>query len=287
MLRSMTGYGESEVATDGHTINCEARSVNGRFLNVSVRLPEPFQYLEHDIRNLVRTKLTRGSVSVGIKVEVTGPETYTLNEGLLRHYLSMLSGIRDSVSTRKETDPTALLSLPGVVERVVPGSSAQTRQAILSAVEKALNLMAKMREKEGKSLARDLRQRLATIKKHTDRIEKRSRATVEERRKTLKRRMEEFLTEYDRQRLNLEMLVQIDKVDIHEELVRLKGHLAHFKEIFKEPPPIGSKLTYLTQEMHREANTLSVKSMDRHISLSIVLIKEELERIREQLQNVE
>lgn len=287
MLRSMTGYGESDISRDRYTVSCEARSLNARFLNISIKLPESLQYLESEIREAIRSKLTRGSVNIIIKMEEAAPESYKVDRHVLDHWMSILKEIRKKMGTTRQPDPGIFFSLPGVVEKLEPPSDVRIREATLLAVDKALNLLVKMRTEEGKNLSKDLRRRLDKIRRYVDKIEKRSVKSTEERKKALKRRIEEFLTDYDKQRLNFEILTQIDKFEIKEELVRLRSHLTHFKKVFDEPPPVGSKLIYLSQEMHREANTLSVKSMDGPISLSIVLIKEELERIREQLQNVE
>jgi uncharacterized protein (TIGR00255 family) len=283
----MTGYGECEIGGDGYTVSCEARSVNGRFLNISIKLPESLQSFEQEIRRAIRSKLRRGSVNVTVRVDETTPRGYEVNRGILDHYLSLFKELHQEAGTEWSPDPVAFFSLPGVLINPEPEPDLKMRRVILSAVVKSLDLAVKMRIEEGKSLAKDLRQRLGKIKRCVDRIDRRSTAAIKEKKKTLKRRIEEFLTDYDRQRLNLEILMQIDKFDIKEELVRLRSHLSHFRKILDERIPIGSKLTYLTQEMQREANTLSVKSMDGSISLFVISIKEELERIREQLQNVE
>lgn len=287
MLRSMTGYGESEVSGAQYTVKCEIRSINGRFLTFSIKLPESLQYLEFEIRKAVKAKLRRGTVYITIKIDEAVPESYRLNMDAIGHYTSILEKIKEETGISKEPDPGIFFSLPGVIENVEPEPSSETRETVLTSIEKAMGQLLKMRVEEGKNLTKDLRERLNKIEDYVGRIEKRSVQSIEERRRRLKERIEEFLTEYDKERLNLEVLTQIEKYDIKEELVRLKSHLSHFKKGFDEPPPVGSKLIYLTQEMQREANTLAVKSMDASISLDIVLIKEELERIREQLQNVE
>lgn len=283
----MTGYGERQISGDGYTVSCEARSVNGRFLNISIKLPESFQHLEAEIRRAIRSRLSRGSVNVTVEVDETVGQEYRVNKDVLDHYVSIFREIREKTNIGRQPDPAVFFSLPGVVEKLEPQADFEIRKATLSAVDEALDLAVKMRIEEGRNLAKDLRKRLGKIKKCVGRIERRSMAAIKERKRSLKKRIEEFLTEYDKQRLNLEILTQMDKFDIKEELVRLRSHLDHFKKTLDEPPPIGSKLTYLTQEMQREANTLSAKSMDSSISRYIVLIKEELERIREQLQNVE
>jgi len=287
MLKSMTGYGECETSGDGYTVSCEVRSVNGRFLNISIKLAESLQRFEQEIRRAIRSKLRRGSVNITVRVDEAAPRGYEVNRDILNHYLSLFKELQRETDIARSPDPVAFFSLPGVLESAEPEPDLQMRRVILSAVDKSLDLALKMRIQEGKSLAKDLRQRLGRIKKCVDRIERRSAVAAKEKKSALKRRIEEFLTDYDKQRLNLEILMHIDKFDVKEELVRLRSHLSHFSKILDEPVPIGSKLTYLTQEMQREANTLSVKSMDGPISLFVVSVKEELERIREQLQNVE
>ncbi len=283
----MTGYGEAEVKKGEYAVNCEVRSVNNRFLNISVKLPDSFQCLESEIRDAIRSKLKRGSVSITMKAEEVTPGNYEVNTDRIEYYASILKKLKKKTGITAQPDPGIFFLLPGVVESLESRADVKIREATLLAVNRALNSVVKMRIEEGKNLTIDLRQHLDKIKKSVGEIEKRSGKSLEKRRVAFKKRIDEFLTDYDKQRLNLEILVQIDKFDINEEIVRLKGHLNHFKKVLGESSPVGSKLTYLTQEMHREANTLSVKSMDGAISLSAVSIKEELERIREQLQNVE
>ncbi len=287
MLRSMTGYGESETTIGGYTVSCEARSLNGRYLSLSVRLPDAFQYLETDIRKSVRSRLSRGSVNINVRVEGQAPPTHSVNQEALDYYLSIMEEVRKRTGITREPDPGLFFSLPGVVSGAELKDDPRLRKATLLVVNRALDSLVSMRDEEGKNITRDLKKRIDRVEKHVERVEKRSRSSVNSRRKALEKRISELLTDYDRQRLNIEILMQIDKLDIHEELVRLRSHLDHFNKTLKVRPPIGSKLVYLTQEMHREANTLSVKAMDRSISRYVVEIKEELERMREQLQNVE
>jgi len=287
MLRSMTGYGESETTEGGCTYTCEARTVNGRFLAVSVRMPDSLQYLEPDVRKAVRERLTRGSVHITVRVNEEGALPSKVNMKVVDHYLSILGQIRKKTGSTRQPDPAILFTLPGVIGDADPCTAPRAKEVVLSLVNRSLELVTAMRIEEGRHLTADLTQRLDKIEQYVSRVSERSVQSVQEKREVLRKKVEEFLTEYDRERLNLEILTQIEKFDVQEELVRLRSHLDHFRGMLAEPPPAGSKLTYLTQEMQREANTLTVKSMDAEISHTIVLLKEELERIREQLQNVE
>jgi uncharacterized protein (TIGR00255 family) len=287
MLKSMTGYGESETTIDEYTISCEARALNGRFLSLSVKLPDAFQHLEAEVRKAARSRLSRGSVNINVRVEGKAAPIQRVNQEVLDYYLSIMEDVRKRTGITREPDPGLFLSLPGVISGTELKDDPRIRKAALLVVGKALDSLVSMRDEEGRSISRDLVRRVDRVKKHVERIEKRSSKSVASRRRGLEKRINELLTDYDRQRLNIEILMQIDKLDIHEELVRLRSHLDHFDKTLEERPPIGSKLIYLTHEMHREANTLSVKAMDRPISRYVVEIKEELERMREQLQNVE
>lgn len=291
MVRSMTGYGKSDCMLDGAPCTVEARSVNGRYLELSVKLPK--EYAEHEgrIREVVRENVLRGSVNLFIRrdelSEVT-PQNVDIEAA--RHYVEALRTIQAELGIGGEVRIEHLTVFPSIFQRPPlagerPDQWPELRQAIIA----ALGAMNAMRDKEGKDLTRDLNQRCEIIASALDLVESRSRERIPAERDRLRERVRQVLDDrsVDESRLMLEIVLLSEKLDITEECVRLRSHINHFRQYMSSEQQPGRKLNFLVQEMNREINTIGSKCNDSDIAVTVVTMKEELERIREQIQNVE
>ena len=294
MLLSMTGFGEAHGQPDQLAVVVEVRSVNSRHFKLSYRASEGYAGLEPDVENLVRQKVRRGAVQLNLRVdrEATG-EDYRVNGVVLDSYLSQLGSYRERASINDVVRLDALLALPGVIEdksRSSPDPH-QDWPVIKPIVAEALEAMSKMRAAEGKELAADLAAQCRAIAAHVDQVEARAPHVSEEYRQRLTDRankvMEEFGVAVQASDLVREVSLFIDRSDIREEIVRLGSHLKQFEQALELSESAGRKLEFIAQEMGREINTIGSKANDTEISRSVVEIKAALERIREQIQNVE
>ena len=291
-LLSMTGFGRGSAEVEGVTCACDVRSVNHRFVDVKVRLPRDLLPLEPRVVERVRAAVGRGRVDVTIRVDVVGRSAQTLE---VDADLAVASGDALGELARAVGDegsrPTveSLAALDGVLKLrpVDLGESAQ--EPLLAAVDAALAEHARMRGAEGQALQRDLAGRLSTISEAMDEVEER----VEEQLPRLRDRLTERLrtlmgeTPVDPERILTEAAILADRSDVSEEIVRLRQHLAAFREAIDGGGTVGRKLDFLAQELLREANTMGSKAWDAPLSMRVIDIKSEIERIREQVQNVE
>ncbi len=293
MVFSMTGYGSGEVERDGIAARAEVRSVNNRFLELSIRLPRTLQLRENDVKELVRKKLVRGKINVTISVERNHAEDVPIKVNLAaaKGYYNLLQELRKAVKIRETVSLQHLLTFSEVFEAPEGDETdaeewAVAAEALNLAVEKLLT----MRSNEGKELSTDLRQRVQNIASVLHTIEEAGKARIPDERSRLRERVMQLVTDQtiiDEKRLEFEILLLSDKLDITEECVRFKSHNKYFLDALANDEAAGRKLTFLLQEMNREANTIGSKASDAEISQSVVFIKEELEKIREQLQNIE
>lgn len=293
MIISMTGFGRGESAGDGIVATVEMRSVNNRFLEVSARMPKEFAARENDLREILRKTLTRGKITLSVNVIRSGGEEipFLVDEGLVVQYKEALNQIRKAAKI-KET--AGLIHLLAFKDELIRRGSEDEREeqdwkVIADAVGKAVHHLQEMRRNEGRELAKDLRKRLGTIDGLVNDAEKLSKEQVPEERKRLRERIARLFEndEIDEQRLEMEIVLLADKLDVTEECVRYRSHSKFFHEAIKDPEPAGRRLNFLLQEMHREINTIGSKSGDARIAHLIVKAKEELEKIREQVQNIE
>lgn len=291
MVRSMTGYGKSECVLDGAPCTIEARSVNGRYLELSVKLPK--EYAEHEgrIREVVRENVLRGSVNLFIRRdELYEVSPLNVDVEAARHYVEALRTIQSELGVGGEVRIEHLTAFPSIFQRPTPAGDRpdqwpELRETILA----ALRAMNAMRDMEGKDLTRDLNQRCEIIASALDLVEQRSSARIPAERDRLRERVRQVLDErtVDESRLMLEIVLLSEKLDITEECVRLRSHINHFRRYMSTEQQPGRKLNFLVQEMNREINTIGSKCNDADIAVTVVTMKEELERIREQIQNVE
>lgn len=292
MLSSMTGYGRSEVAKNGITVTVELRSVNNRFLEVTARLPRSLSLRENEIKDLVRRKAGRGKINLLLSVEREngGEIPLKINVAAARGYYKLLNDLRKTVKLKEKVKLEHLLHFTEVIEQEeVEREDEEEWGVVQKALDAALDGLAEMRRQEGRELEKDFRHRIGILEDHLNKVEELSKQQVPTERARLRERVKELLESdtVDEGRLETELAILADRLDVTEECVRFRSHDKFFLEALKAPESAGRKLNFLIQEMNREANTIGSKSSDTAIAHLVVHMKEELEKIREQLQNIE
>jgi len=292
LIKSMTGYGRSVQTLDGREITCEVRSVNNRYLDCTVKLPRIFGYAEDSVKQAVKAAITRGKVDVFITVNAAGAESQkiTLNRPVLEGYLAAMKTVVHDYGVRDDISVSSLIRLPDVI--LVEKSDDDENQVtadILAVVSDALAQFDAMRSREGEALRADLAGRAETILALTEKVEERSPITLAEYRERLTAKLMDVLqsTTIDENRILTEAAIYADKIAVDEETVRLRSHFAQMKDMLRSGGTIGRRLDFLLQEMNREANTIGSKGNDIEQARTVVEIKAELEKIREQTQNIE
>ncbi len=292
-MLSMTGYGRAEVRRNGTACTAELRSVNSRYLEVVSRLPRSLTQREGDIKELIRSRVNRGKISITLTLEkdANGEVPLTVNASAAKSYYKLLNQLRKAVKIREQVKLEHLLKFSEVLEAADAGESDETEWAVVEeALGQALEDLNAMRAKEGTELARDLEQRVQAMAKAVDTIEGLSRKRVPQERSRLQERVGELISDksvIDQNRLELEVILLAEKLDVTEECVRFRSHIKFFIEALRGEEAAGRKLNFLVQEINREANTIGSKSNDVEIAHLVVRMKEEMEKVREQLQNIE
>ena len=292
MVKSMTGYGRGEAVLNGRTITVEVRSVNNRYLDCSVKVPRLYIFAEDAIKSRVQSSISRGKVDVFVTIENVGGEqvVISVNQPVADSYYHALTDLRDRYQLRDDISVSLLSRFQDVllVEKSQEDVEAVAKD-ICTVLDMALADFTAMRQREGEKLAQDIRSRAATITELLAKVEARSPQTVSDYRTKLENRMKEVLanTQLEESRILTEAAIFADKVAVDEETVRLHSHLGQLEEMLAGGVPIGRKLDFLIQEFNREANTIGSKCSDLEIARHVVDIKAEIEKIREQVQNVE
>jgi len=291
MIYSMTGYGKGSISKNKTSAEVEVKSVNSRFFEVSLKLPSILFPYDYEIREFIKNKVQRGKVSVVIHFKKDGVENgyVTIDENKLLNHLSLIKKIKKAAGIKDEITLEHLLSSKEIFTSQDAELSNAEFDIVKSALNKALDKLMLMKKKEGAELSRDLSARIENIISNVSAIETEFRKSINEYHVKLKQRIQELIgnVELNEDRLNIELALIADRADITEECVRLRSHLKFFKETLKNEKEPGKKLNFLCQEMNRETNTISSKSISTSIIHSSVLIKEEIEKIREQIQNIE
>jgi uncharacterized protein (TIGR00255 family) len=296
MVRSMTGYGRGEALTDGLRLAAEIRSVNHRFCEVSARLPRAFAAFEGDARKIVQDQVSRGKLTLVVNWGEDGDGsgepggTLTLDERAADRYMTLLRGVKAKYQLAGDVDLHTFASLPNLFTWEEPGRSSDFYLGLLrEVVEKATRELIRMKETEGEALKRDLASRVGLVRSRVARIRERAPERVRETHERMKERVRTLLAEAEipEDRLLMEIAMLSDRLDCTEECVRLEAHCDHFLKYLDEESAPGRKLNFLLQEMNREINTIGSKSNDVAIVEQVVEVKEELERIREQVQNID
>ena len=295
MIRSMTGFGRCRETVEGLDITVEIKSVNSRFLDCTAKISRAYGYLEERIKPYLMSRgVTRGKVDVWISVEVmdSGSVQITADEGYLKGYLEALYTLRDKYGLRDDISVMTVARNHDIFQIKKPEEDIEHDwERVLTVLEKATDTFLNVREREGERLAEDLRTKMQNIKGAVDRIEELSALDVSTYRERLAERIREALGDCqitpDETRLLTECAIHADKVAVDEEMVRLRTHFGAFEEILSSDEPVGRKLDFLMQEMNREINTTGSKCSDAQIAHLVVDVKCELEKIREQIQNLE
>lgn len=291
MIRSMTGFGRGHAVLNGREITVEIRAVNHRYYEFSCRLPRSFTFAEERLKSLFQGKISRGKVEVSVLVQnVTAvSEKITANKEVIGAYVSALREVKDEFSLTDDLSLSAILRLPDAFTVIKEEADEEQLWEDLKTVsEEALANFINMRENEGARMKADIASRLDIIEKNVAFVEDRSPMIVESYRKRLYDRMCEVLEgKADENRILLEAGIFSEKTAVDEETVRLRSHIAQFRSMLESAEPIGRKLDFLVQEMNRETNTIGSKVQDIEVTKVVVDQKSEIEKIREQIQNIE
>lgn len=292
MIKSMTGYGRGSIQENGRSFTVEIKSVNNRYLDVYIRLPRQISSLEDRIRKYVSARISRGKVDIYISQDKFSEDDIEINldENVARAYYNSLCTLKDKFQLKDDITLSMLVDIPDVLKiEKKEEDKEEIWNAIIKAVDESLNMFVDMRSSEGLKLSKDISERCDFIQEKVLEIENKCPVVVDEYREKIKQRVSEYLKEIeiDESKLLNEVAFFSDKVNITEEIVRLKSHLVQMKKTLTLEEPVGRKLDFLIQEMNRETNTIGSKSSDLFITNLVVDIKSELEKIREQVQNIE
>lgn len=291
-LLSMTGYGSAKGSVEGQEVTVELKSVNNRYLDCSVRLPRNFLFAEDTVKQAVSAGVSRGKVDVFVSAQASQDSgtVVSVNEELARGYRDAVARIAETLGLESGLNAFSLARFPDVLTVERRELDKDKAAAALSEITaKAVEEFNAMREREGERLRRDMLGKLETIEGLVSVVEERSPQTVKEYRERLEARLRDILADrsLDEQRVITEAAIFADRTAVDEETVRLRSHIAQFRTMLEEGSPIGRKMDFLVQEFNRESNTIGSKCSDASLAKVVVDLKSEIEKIREQLQNVE
>lgn len=292
MIRSMTGYGRVQQIIDGYNILVEIKSVNHRYYEFSARVPRVYGYIEEKLKVYLQNFISRGKVDIFVTIDnIEGSdEVIRLNNQVAKSYLDALKQLQEQYNLRNDISVSTVSRYSDIFTVLKsPESEERVWGAVKVVADKCIDEFVEMRTNEGERLKKDIVSRINLIAEVVTIIEERSPKTVEAYREKLLLKMKEVLNDskYDETRIIMEAAIYADKVSVNEETVRLKSHLSQFELMLKADEPIGRKLDFLMQEMNREANTIGSKGNDVEIARNVIDVKAELEKIREQIQNIE
>lgn len=287
----MTGFSKNEATESGITAIVEIKSLNGRYLEMNIRMPRGIQHKELEIREMVRRNIGRGSVQININLEFDATSSsISINDEVANQAFEALNNMKKHLKIREAVKMEHVLHFSNLFTDKKEDKDENLQMRVIKrALNNALNSIDKMRKKEGDQILKDIRKRIDLIDSTTGKIEQLGMKRIPEERERLRQRIAQLFEsdEIDEQRLQTEMVLLADKLDISEECVRLRSHISYFNEQLKSKESEGRKINFLLQEMHREINTIGSKINDAEVSQLVVTVKEELERIREQIQNIE
>jgi len=292
-MKSMTGYGKGMVNGDDFSVSVDLKTVNNRFLDIHLRVSSDLSALETSIKRRISSRLSRGRVDVNVSIERTAQIAYELNRPLIAGYVQALKEMQQDFEISGDLDINALARIPGALQPARNGIDERMTGALDEAVDQALDELEKMRQQEGEALRAELRDRVNKIEALVPTIENAAAGLADAYRVRLQKRIGELLNrggqvvEIDPSRLAQEVAYLADRSDVSEEMVRLRSHLSQFQEALDSPGETGKMLDFLLQELNREANTTLSKSTDLAIKEAGLAIKAEVEKLREQVQNVE
>lgn len=292
MVRSMTGFGRAKSAADGLSITVELKSVNHRYFEFTSRLPKGYMFLDEKLKNFCQQKISRGKVEASVIIEdnTEGNTVVEVNDGYAEAYIAAIKKMSEQYHIKNDVKMSSLVGNPelfNVKKQSLPDETVTA--AVLKTAEEAMESFIAMRTAEGGRLKNDVKSRTDFILEKVAFIEERSPETVKAYRERLEQKIKELIgdTQIDEQRLLTETAIFADKIAVAEETVRLKSHIGQFCKLLDSDEPVGRKLDFIVQEMNREANTIGSKAQDMEIAHTVVDIKSEIEKIREQIQNIE
>lgn len=292
MIRSMTGYGRSQQTLDGREILVEIKSVNHRYFEFSARVPRAYGYLEEKLKSFLQGKVSRGKIEMGVTIyNIEGKDALIeVNSSIAKGYVDALRKANETLELKDDITLSNLIRLPDIFNVI---KNTEDEEAIWNDVkivaEEALNSFVSMREAEGVKMREDVEQRLNYIEQLVEKVEERSPMVTEAYRERLYNKLSEILNDkkIDEQRILTEAAIFSEKTAVDEETVRLKSHINQFRSLLEINEPVGRKLDFLIQEFNRESNTIGSKAQDVEITKIVVELKSEIEKIREQIQNIE
>ena len=296
MLVSMTGYGVGSCHKDGAVVSVEIRTVNHRFLDLHTRLAREYSYLESAIQEVAKSSLRRGRVDLNVTIQNGSPAAVAVNTDMVKAYVEAAQKIGDQFNIDGHLDVKTLFGLPGIIQNAGDTSTGSTEDSrgplqglVVEAVREALESVVRMRTLEGETQHLDMLRHIESIREGTESIRKAAPRVVIGYQQKLQSRVAQLLSnvEIDPQRLAQEVALLVDKSDISEELTRLDSHLLQYSSLMDSDTPVGKKLDFLLQEMQREVNTILSKSGDLEITRQGIALKADIEKLREQAQNVE
>jgi uncharacterized protein (TIGR00255 family) len=290
---SMTGYGRGVHNSSKYNITVDIKSVNHRYLDCYFKILKTYSYMEERLRRMITNKVSRGKLDVSINIErISTPENKVeLNRALVAAYLAAIQEMKSDYSLQGEIDIQSVISLPEIFTIIQPEEDQEElAEATGMALEQALHALLLMRKAEGEKLVADLLQKLALLREYYLKLTEFAPLVIVNYREKLAKRLQELLpadTELDPNRLTMEVAIFADRSDVSEELVRLDSHLQQFSQTLRLAEPVGRKLDFLIQELNREINTIGSKANDLKIAQIVIDFKTELEKLREQIQNLE
>lgn len=291
MIKSMTGYGRAKLSKDDREYQIEIKSVNHRYLDISVRIPKQLSYLEETIKKEIAKKVKRGKIDVFVTFENNSLEgkEIKINTELAKAYIDELKKLAEKENILSDIQVTEISKYPDVLNIQSNQDDEKITEEVLETITIATDNLVQMRETEGNKISEDLLKRLNIINKKVEEIAKLSTGLIEEYVVKLEERINEILKnqEIDKTRLAQEVVIYADKCSIEEEVTRLNSHISQFKNLLNSNEAIGKKLDFIIQEMNRETNTIGSKANNLEITNGVIDIKTEIENIREQVQNIE
>ncbi|HPU22227.1 MAG TPA: YicC family protein [Thermoclostridium caenicola] len=290
MLRSMTGFGCYEYSEDDITFTIEIKTVNHRYFDLFLRMPKQIQAFEDRVRSIVSNKIQRGKVDVYITCDNKAEDAIdvVLDERLARAYSDALKAMADHLGIKDDISVSTLACFPDILKVEKKEDDERIGNILEKAVDQAVSSLVEMREKEGEKLKGSMVLNLQNVRAYLDKVRERAPLVVREYKEKLEARIEELAgMKVDPARLAMEVALFADKCSIDEEIVRLESHIDQMNDLLEKGSPVGKKLDFLIQEMNREVNTIGAKASDLDITRCVVELKSEIEKLREQVQNIE
>ena len=291
MIKSMTGYGKSTLATDSREYQVEIKTINHRFADINVKMPRVLSYLEEDIKKEILKQVSRGKIEVFITYSNSSSENneVKINMEIAKLYINELRSLAETEGLQSNIEVTEVAKFPDVLKIKSNNDDEKIKEELLEVVKNATTNLVNMRTAEGEKIEQDLNNRINDIEAKTSEISKLSTGLIGDYVVKLENRIKELLKteEIDKSRLAQEVVIYADKCSVEEEITRLKSHISQFRKMLENEGAIGKKIDFLIQEMNRETNTIGSKANNLEITNYVIEIKTQLEDIREQIQNIE